>query len=783
MGNDNTAHTNSARSDRIRSWFGDKTGKYDIIWVLLLYIAGVAVHYFIGSFPKRITAYNDELLYYTIAQSIHDGKGILCLNAHTSFNKVVYSFVLSPFFGIDDSVLRVNMITLFNSALIMTSLFFVYLIGKELELNRGSMLLTLAIVLVWPDLLYSVTFMSENLNWPLTMLAVFLWLKSKKGNCAMAYSIALGAACYIGYLCKDIFLALLLSAVVFEAAYPILMFLINRRDDPSQKLGKYYDKRSLVGCGISIAVFAVCYVIGSALLYSGADSNAVGAITGGLGNLKTNYAFLYLLFAFVYYLAASLIAVLVMPVAYSAASFKHMDKNTQRLFSFLILYLAISCAMISYTISIKEDIGQIFPRGHLRYLGFILLLLIVVFFKVLQDKTDTDEKFSRKQIIFTMAAAFFACMIFKGFTDDNSSIDQSVLNVYHSAAEVLQAYTVKGGEKKFYTITLASFAVFSVIIFLVYYYKNKRRSGRSAACIFSVFMLMLCVQNDRLEIAQYKLSHGTEKEVISNVSAINQYLGGTSNDKQILYICASRFSKEQKTFTTYFNYINTLCQCYEKNLSLYAADGRVIDVPNTEFELNISGFLYTYDNFSGFDYIITDRNCDVELRGVSAVDEASGEFYTLYKNDAPTAVEIVPDAYAGERLEITFAGEENNAEKYCRSGIEKMPNGFPWTDSDRVSFIIPVLGEYDSVDVIINVAETYGSTPQQYIAVQKSDILSEGTLTGPGEIDFTVPVKDGRLTFDLVCPTAIGNSDDKGELLVGDNNTRYAFRLNTMTVG
>lgn len=782
MGSDNTVHTNSARSDRIRSWLGDKTGKYDMLLVLLLYIASVIVHYFIGSFPKRITTYNDELLYYTIAQSIHDGKGILCLNAQTSYNKIVYSFVLSPFFGIDDPVLRVNMITLFNSALIMTSLFFVYLISKELELNRGSMLLTLAIALVWPDLLYSVTFMSENLNWPLTLLAVFLWLKSKKSKRTVAYSIAFGAVCYIGYLCKDIFLALVLSTVVFEAAYPIVMFLINRKDDVCQKLGKYYDKHSLIGCGISIAVFAVCYVIGSALLYSGADSNAVGAIAGGLGNLKNNYAFLYLLYAFVYYLAASFIAVLVMPIAYSAASFKQMDKNTRGLFSFLILYLVISCAMISYTISIKEDIGQVFPRGHLRYLGFILLLLIVVFFKVLQDKNDTDEKLSRKQIIFTMAAAFFACMIFKGFTDGKASIDQSVLNVYHSAAEVLQAYTVKGGQKKFYIITLVSFAVFSVIIFLVYYYKNKRRSGRSAICIFSVFMLMLCVQNGRLEIAQYRSSYGTKKEVISNVLAINQYLGEANDAKQILYIFARIHSDEQKVFVTYFNHINKLCQCYEETLPSYTADGRVIDVPNTEFELNISNFLYTYNNFSGFDYIITDCNCDVELRGVSPIDEASGEFYTLYKNDDPAAVEIIPDAYAGERLEITFSGEDNNAEKFCKSGIEETPDGFPWTDRDRVSFKIPVLGEYNSVDVTISIAETYGNTPQQYIAVQKSDILSEGTLIGAGEISFTVPVKDNKLTFDLVCPTAIGKSDES-ELLIGYNNTRYAFRLNKMTVG
>lgn len=779
MGNDNTVQK---RTDKIKSWLDDNPGKYDIFLVILLYIAGVAIHYLIGNFPRRIATYADELLYFTTAQSIHDGSGILCMNAPTSFNKVAYSFVISPFFGIDDPILRVNMIALFNNALIMTSIFFVYLIGRELELNRGSLLPVLAIAVLWPDLMYSLTFMSENLNWPLILLAVYLWLKGKKGKHTVVYSVAFGAACYIGYLCKNIFLALLLCAVLFEAAYPFVAYLTNRRDKPDQRLGECFDKRGLIGCGIAVAAFAVCYILGNTLLFSGSDSNAAGAIAGGLESLNGGYAVMYLFFAFVYYIAASLIAVLIMPIIYSAANFKNMDTITQKTFSFLILYLLISCAMISYTISINEDIGSAFPRMHMRYLGFILLLLIVVFFKVLQTKSDTDTAVSRKQLIFTIAAAFFTCIIFKGFENGKAAIDQSVLNVYDSAAEVIMGYTDKLGDQKFYLIQPVSFAVFAIIIFIVCYYKDKKKAERSATFVFSVFMLMICFQNSRLEVEQMKTSYKADNEIINNVTAMNQYLENTDADERILYICSDAYSKEQKTFTVYFNYINRLCQCMDGDVPFYSDNGKTVDIPNTEFEFSLSNASFTYESFDKFDYIITDHNCAVEVKGVTPIDEASGEYYTLYKNDDPATVEFVPEVYIGEPLEITFSKENNNSEKYCASKLKETENGSSLTSESRIVFKVPVLGEFDSVKVSIDIAKTYENSPQRYIVVHKNEILAEGTMNGAGEIEVTVPVENDELAFDLVCPTAFDKDGDHEDIFTGFV-PKYAFELSKITVG
>lgn len=775
----------SKKSDRIKSWLGEKTGKFDILFVILLYIAGVAAYYFFGNFQKRIATYPDELLYYTIAQSIHNGSGILCLNGHAGFSKIIYALFLSPLFGIEDPVFRLSMITLCNSALIMTSLFFVYLIGRELELNRLSMLLTLAVTILWSDLTFSMTFMAESLNWPLTLLAVYLWLKSKNSKRPVVFAVVLGVICYIGYVCKSIFLALFLSTVLFEAAYPMVMFWLNRKSDPDKRLREYFDKRELICCGLSVVVFAVCFFVGNRLLAGAMNSNSSAAsdvsnvIAVGIMGFDSIYEFLYLLFAFVYYLAGALIAVMVLPVAYSACSFKRLDTPTQKTFSFLIIYLVISCAMISFTISINEDIGAILPRVHMRYMGFILLLLIVVFFKALQMKSETKSS-PKKTLIISLAAAFVACMIFCGLDNSKAVIDQSVLNVYNSAAKILDNYTQNVYFRDFYLIKPASFILFAVITLIIFYYKEKRGSPRAAAGVFSLFMLMLCFQNCRLEINELRERYMTEDNMVANVLALHQYFEKTDEDAQILYICENDVSGEQKTLATYFNYIPNLCQCLDYDLPDLTVDGITVDVPNTEFTTSARSLSISYDKFSGFDYIIIDNGSDTVLRNVTRIDEASGDVFTLYKNNDPATIEIVPYSYIGEPLEITFSEEDGNIENFDCSGIETKGDYCSWTTDDRASIDIPVLGEYESVKVSVEIDETYDNSQQRYIVSHGNDILTEGTMTGKGEISFTLPVDEDNISIGIVCPTAFNN--DKGVDGFSNSSTRYAFKLGKITV-
>lgn len=655
MDNDNTAPT---RRGGIRAVLNAKPDKKDIPAVLALYISGVVIHYLIGSFPKRITVLADELLYYSIAQSIHNGTGVLCLNAHTEFNKVLYSLVLSPFFGIGDPVLRVKMITLFNSALIMSSVILVFLIGRELGLNRANTYLSLLITLMFPDMMYSISFMSENLSLPVTLLSVLVWFRIGSGGRVRRTlcSAALGCLCYAGYLCKNVFLAFVVSFALFEAAYPLFIYLVYRGERPRKRLREYYSGDRLICCGIVLVVFAVCYAAGSVLLYGGSDGNAAGAFSAGLRIFRDPYALLYTLYAFAYLFAASLIAVLALPIAYPAAGFKRLSRSAQSAFSFLTLYLAVSCATIAYTVSLREDIGTTLPRVHLRYLGAVLLLLIVVFFKVLQDKAESDKPV-RGQCVRSIFAALLACLVFKG--THYNTVDQSMLDIYLIITELLPPLDHVKGDLVLYPASVAVFVVLAAIIFIVDHFASAEIAGGNdaarettagspkkigsgfAPCVFAAFMLAVCFQNNKMELSEYKLDYTADEQMISGIVTVNRYLDEAEGTKRILYIPGDNRSDCSKTLITYLDHTSGICHSNTEDVLLMTDADGVIDVPNTAFKTTFFSFFYTYDRISGFDYIITDSETGLELNGVTPIAEASGEYYTLYGNDDPATVEAV----------------------------------------------------------------------------------------------------------------------------------------------
>lgn len=752
-----------------------KTGNRDIIWVLIFYAAAVAVHYFIGSFSKIINVVNDEVLYYTMAQSIFKGNGIMCLNAHAAFDKFLYPLVLSPFFGISDPVLRVNMINLFNSALIMSSLVIVYFIGKEINLSRRGMLLSLIITFVWPEFLLSISFMSENLNWPLTLLFIYLWLRSRKSEHKVIYAAVLGVLGYLGYLCKNVFLAAVLTCVLFDLLMPVVQFLLNRRENP-RKLRSCFDKRSLIACGVMLLTFIICYAAGGFIFFGSADKTAAGVAVGGLALFNSSYTIFYFFYSAVYLLAASLIAVLILPVLYPLMNFKRLDKPTCSLFSFLLMYLVISCGVISYTVSIGENLGENVPRCNLRYLGCILLLFLPVFFRALELDFKENKGSVKKQLIIMLFVTVSSSMLFKGCVKTQAEIDQSVVRLYEVASEAARKQTGPVGERPFYPMVLLIILIMAVIIAITYYFK--RKSNKSAAYIFTFFMGIICFQNVRLGISEYNKVYSANQDEVDEVLTVNRFLDSMDGGKSILYICGSDISKQKTTLITYFNYYDDLCTINDDAFAGFA-NGNAVNVPESEFVTNIGELDFKYDKRQGFDYIITDKVNALELRNVTRIDDASGENYTLYKNNEPSRVEIVPHAFFGEDMEINFAGENRNCTGYCdlKYTLPKDKEELPWTRTDRVFFNIPVVGDYDAAEISISVAETMGK--QSYVIVSGNRILTEGSIDGEGEMTFICPVNDNSLTFDLVCPTAVGSSE---RTFTGDED-RKAFRLSRVIIG
>ena len=183
--------------------------------IFLLFIIGVGLHYFCGNFSKAICVLPDELRYYSLARSISDGSGLMLRDWNVDFQKVAYSLLIAPLFRISDSELRVHLITLLNAVIMMSSVFPIVLACREIKLGFREQFWIILLFMAWPELVFSVTFMSEVLLYPISFWWILVWLKYEKRP-SKGRAVLLGTLCYIGYLDKEVFATYLILFTIFE---------------------------------------------------------------------------------------------------------------------------------------------------------------------------------------------------------------------------------------------------------------------------------------------------------------------------------------------------------------------------------------------------------------------------------------------------------------------------------------------------------------------------------------------------------------------------------------
>ncbi|MBR2067259.1 MAG: hypothetical protein IJ875_03240, partial [Solobacterium sp.] len=193
----------------------DRKQRKDIFIVLILFLFSILYHYFIGDFTKGLETYPDELRYFSIARSIARGEGFLIRGINYGYQKIMYSLFLSPIFWFKDPALIVKLINLLNSVAMASTVIPAYRIAKRIRANQLATYLFCFFVAIWSETIITMTFMAEVIYWPLCFWFIDLWLSiQEKGN---AWKIVLlGVVCYMGYLTKEIFLALFLGVIFFS---------------------------------------------------------------------------------------------------------------------------------------------------------------------------------------------------------------------------------------------------------------------------------------------------------------------------------------------------------------------------------------------------------------------------------------------------------------------------------------------------------------------------------------------------------------------------------------
>ncbi len=698
----------------------NKFYKNELFICTILFIIAVCMRFFLADFVKTIHSYPDELIYYGISKSLAMGEGISLRNIPFNFQKIGYSFLLIPFFFIQNVFLRIKAISFFNCLIMSASVFPMLGIGRELKLGKKSSLFLVFLTLLWPDMATSMSFMSEILYWPLCLSFVWLWLLGRRFNNWLVY-IFQAFLCYIGYLCKEIFLAFFISEVLFVVISPIVNFLYKR---DKKIFFSQFSKLSIFNTCIYVFAFLAFHVVFKMTVFQGIVSYYNNHLVFTINNI---YNFFYMIHAFFIYVSAVIMAVYVFPIVYPAIYYKRISKETQDLFVFSLLTVLIIAATVAYTISVKEALGSLLPALHLRYVAPVLIVCMAVFLKTCQKNLFDKNNFVIVSFLLLLILIFIGS-VFKGMGSVPCSL------AWYKIPQKLFATINRGYEFVLRPYVIIVNFCFTLAVFVLHFIKEK--FGKSLFVkIFMILSCFLLLVSNLISIKIIKDGYSADKNIINELQSLNNFFSLESESPYILYVSAGELANENAYFDTYFDNIQNLYVVREDDVIV--KDSSVHDVNFREPE---SKKKY---NISRIDYILIPSTLSLECENAVLREDLGGRYYSVYKNNDSSRISIIQKSFRT----VSFDWNICVSNGFDKDGIRNLDydgsSYGPYWHLQKGSYKIEIKGE-DLEGAEINLYSAKGSVNYPFDELRSDDkILLRFTL--PSDVDnFEIYIKNKK---------------------------------------
>lgn len=741
-------------------------------FVVILYIALTAVNFLFANYVKHIDVFNDEYFYVNAAWNILRGEFPVIDGTTLNFDKILYSVIIAPLYLIGDAALRVKMIALVNCVLMSASLFPIWLISRKIGLNRKSTLIALGITCIFPELSMTMSYMSENLFFPLALFFIYFWIVNREAS-TKKNAVVLGVLAFLCYFCKASFLAVFAACIGFEIVFPIISFLTLPKDD-ARSLKNFYSKARFIGLIIFVAVFAVLNIILKAALFNGAESSyQVQGISMFLNNA---YRLWYTVYGAVYMLAGIMISALVLPFIYPALRYKSLGESAQQLFCFTVMSILVTVAAVAYTIVPNEDRGLAMPRVHMRYFAHFILIMLVIFLKSIETSYDSGGERRPRYWASLGLASLLPCMIYRGM--GKGVPDQTLLCFYEDyrrnigsleldAAQWLKH--MKGGGyawmERTDPISIDLYAVIFgaalfAVVFLFHWLFTKGYEKYARIIIISVIAAVMASSSLNAR-QQWSARNNDKLGLASEISAVNEYLADSTGDFNILYITSAdkRSNPMVKSVDTYLT--------LGKGRHIFAVAPGDVSAQKLEqngYELAGLELINIHTSWNepysaeetadGFDYILTDTSSGVRSEQLSGVEEivlSGNDEFTLYKNLDPKTLFIKPDSsavYSGGELSV-WSVEGENGGGYITADYIVTNNGATDINDVFAEVNIPVSEGITSVNVRVKLENTLDTYQLCVISQGESELLT-AAVKDHEEVCFPVEVKEGMISFEML---------------------------------
>lgn len=456
-----------------------KIYKNDKIYLFLACVASFFFHFYFSNYIKRISTYNDELLYTSIARSLARHHAICVYNTFYNFRKILYPLLISPAYSTNDLAQQEVIIAFLNCLFLSLGIIPVYLLAKHFLKNHRNIYLVCILYLISSDWAYSLTFMSENLYLPMALMGIWLTviaiekteeilscvlpleatnkmsqeqsackrIKSKRNRFRLfCEHILLGFYYWMMYLCKEV-------ALVFPLSYAIILMLMLLPKDLMHKelqfthiLNKNTFKSSDKAKGfrkntIHKAALAIGYVIGMIMgfavpaalcglfVFGAGTSSYRFSLENSLNN--TAFSLLYVVYGTFYFLLITTIGFFLPTFLMAFWGHKNINHKGKYFLYYLCILLLISALTISYTITVHEDFGQIRPRIHLRYICFLFVPFVIAVLQSIEnwnrEKVNVKSMMMFAGLIFILYLYYLLIWGHK-ILDAGELVDHTMLN-------------------------------------------------------------------------------------------------------------------------------------------------------------------------------------------------------------------------------------------------------------------------------------------------------------------------------------------------------------------
>lgn len=720
--------------------------------VLIMFLCSVAYRWLYAcatEIPARLTCYPDELRYYEIAESLANGNGLTIAGLPTDFQKVLYCVTLVPAFFISNINLRMSIIFFINALLLSSGVFAMHYLCTKMIRRSSNRLVLCALYLICGLMVNSLSVISENLWIPLAMViaAIFYRLfekaEAERRIPIVTVTVAAGAS-MLGYLTKEIALIFPLSYVLWTAWK---VCSANAHAEEQATSGK---KRAyLISLMLYVGLFAALFVLLKSTAFRGLGNSYRQQNPEAL--LEYTDTLQFLLYGAVYFIfnvaAMCGVVALVLPAVF----YRQAERAVRNFYIFLMLLLVSAAAVVSYTITIREDYTLDIPRAHMRYVAWLLPLLLVVTAHVIEKRQTLSAAAVRRDLCFASLSGLLLGTFYRGVYS-GSGIDNTMELLERASGNQVLAY-------------LAVCTAFLAMLIA---------GHRRTRYVFTCFIILMgCMQlgDTVLEQRFVARSHYVSEEDAAEADQLAAFVMEHASDK-ILLVC-EEFDNNSKIFDTWLPQEN-LYTTTEGLLSEMLDNDEVnlseetVPVIWSELWWNYGWTLESYYPIADIEYLIIRKSVKLE-ETVSCVllSEESTASYNIYRIDSSKPIRMFM-TYLADGEFIRFAGEERNADYFVSDGLSWNERDYAWTDGRNVTFERLKLGDSEGAaeyTMTLTVAGVFEAPQQLYVYCGTEEVFS-GEITVAGEYEILVKTDEaGCLTLSLSLPDAVsplekGISDD-----------------------